>query len=336
MHTCPACGRPGRTGAVYCGHCGASLAAGAQPAALPDQHRYRGYSYRVAGTLLLLFGLGATRASDGVVVTLGLAGFILGGWLVTRGRRHTAKSADEVLRADSRPPVLYLRAFADDERGRAENTTSMVLAGVTEEEQIAHVLNEFGPCIAIGRPGEPLPELGAARLYVGGADWQQKVRELMDSARLIVFRAGTTEGVRWEIREAFSTLPLSRLLILVPFGEAGYEAFRGHVRRDLGVALPDFPPRAYQAGSLHGAIHFDSVGQPRFLTFTLKRLRRSMRRPIASVFRRALEPVYRAQNVPWREEPIQWFLVYVYLMIAMGVLSMAGILLALGLGWIDG
>ena len=46
---------------------------------------------------------------------------------------------------------------------------------ITEEEQLAKVVAEIGSFIAIGRPGENLPTLGAIRLYTGDADWQESV-----------------------------------------------------------------------------------------------------------------------------------------------------------------
>jgi hypothetical protein len=33
------------------------------------------------------------------------------------------------------------------------------------------------PVIAVGKPGETLPELGAARMYVGHEDWQRTLLE---------------------------------------------------------------------------------------------------------------------------------------------------------------
>ena len=74
---------------------------------------------------------------------------------------------DEPL-SDKRSPVLYLRAFRHDTLSSKiiglpfTNT----LADTTEEEQIAKVMNEIGPFIAIGRPGEERKLLGATRIYV--------------------------------------------------------------------------------------------------------------------------------------------------------------------------
>ena len=48
---------------------------------------------------------------------------------------------------------------------------------------VAH-LGGVGPVLAIGRPGEKLAHLGAARLYVSDDDWQNVAHRLMASAQL--------------------------------------------------------------------------------------------------------------------------------------------------------
>ena len=53
--------------------------------------------------------------------------------------------------------------------------------------------------IAIGRPGDRLPPLGAARTYVSDDEWQREVRRLSSDAQAIVVRAGASSGLEWEI-----------------------------------------------------------------------------------------------------------------------------------------
>ncbi len=96
-----------------------------------------------------------------------------------RSRQYGALGADEAMARDPRPPVLYLRSFADDGdatlapgRSALVRYGQQILAPVTPEQEMADILADVGPVVAIGKPGEPLPELGAARLYVADADWQ--------------------------------------------------------------------------------------------------------------------------------------------------------------------
>ena len=53
--------------------------------------------------------------------------------------------------------------------------------------------------IAIGKPGEALAPLGAARDYVGDDIWQHEVKRRMRDATLIVLMLGTSEGLAWEL-----------------------------------------------------------------------------------------------------------------------------------------
>ena len=107
------------------------------------------------------------------------------------------------------PPVVYLRSFDDDVRGSAR------LGDLTEEEHIAGVLSHFGPFVAVGRPGERLPEVGAHRFYVSDSDWQDVVRKLVESASLIVLRTGESAGLKWELSTVLGSVTPDRFLIIV-------------------------------------------------------------------------------------------------------------------------
>jgi hypothetical protein len=127
-----------------------------------------------------------------------------------RARQHLAPSGDQIQARDDRPPVLLLRSFGDD---------MIHLVGEqwrSFEEILTKQLWQIGPVVAIGRPGEPLPPLGAAREYVSNEAWQERLKELTDAAQLIVLIPGRTEGVRWEIRRILSVGKLSRAVIVVP------------------------------------------------------------------------------------------------------------------------
>jgi hypothetical protein len=122
--------------------------------------------------------------------------------LFRRAKKYLAPSADAVRSRDTRPPVLLLRSFRDDE-------TRVLLSGWsaspwgtnrTLEELVVDCLAGHGPVVAIGRPGEVLLPLGAAREYVDHGSWQQRIRELVAEAERIVVLGGRTEGLLWELR----------------------------------------------------------------------------------------------------------------------------------------
>jgi hypothetical protein len=63
------------------------------------------------------------------------------------------------------------------------------------EQAIVKVLRKYGPVIAIGRPCEALPPLGAARFYVSDELWKSKVEDTARVARLVVWATGLSEGL---------------------------------------------------------------------------------------------------------------------------------------------
>lgn len=179
--------------------------------------------------VLLDDGGGAARLDETatVLATVVAYGLALALWRVwRRTQRYEAPTAAEAMAADPRPPVLYLRSFRDDGHALVADVRLAPLRRLygalqlaTPEQHCADELQALGPVIAIGKPGEPLPELGAARVYVAHDAWQQEVLRLMRSAALVVVRVGASPGVLWEIEQALSVLPRERL-VLARFGGA--------------------------------------------------------------------------------------------------------------------
>jgi TM2 domain-containing membrane protein YozV len=182
---------------------------------------------------------------------------------------------------DPRPPVLYLRSFRDDDDAhiddggsRAVGLTMELVRPPSPEEELAELLARFGPVVAIGKPGEPLPELGAARLYVPHDRWQRKVLDLMAAAGLVVVRVGTSPGVLWEIEQALRDVPRQRL-VLVLMGQGGIappivERLAPVLGPALETILPEAPARGLKAWffrdprrRLGGMVGFDPGGRPK-------------------------------------------------------------------------
>jgi hypothetical protein len=180
-------------------------------------------------------------------------------------RKRLAKTVDEVL-AENKAPVLYLRSFLDDKVAAKREVTML-----TEEEELNKAFEHIGPMIAIGRPGETLPEVGAARAYFTDDKWQAAVYHYMDISRLIVLRAGLSQGLIWEIQNSIQRLDPSKLILLIPFKKEDYDQFRTRVQPLFPKPLPDHPGHdAHRTtinssgqtekgiyGSLLGLIHFD-------------------------------------------------------------------------------
>lgn len=135
---------------------------------------------------------------------LGIVGLMLGRWCVKRSAILYQRDAPE----DPRSPILYLRPFREDLRPlawRPRLLSSLFLPCLGEPRSIDEVVLsgacEDGPVLAIGRPGEQIPPLGAARVYVEGNDWQTVVASLAAKAKYIVLVVDPTPGVLWEIEQ---------------------------------------------------------------------------------------------------------------------------------------
>jgi hypothetical protein len=173
-----------------------------------------------------------------------------------------AHRADSVLRRNRRRPVLYLRSFGADVglfSGVCELLTQLFFNVRFDhpERALARALKGIGPLVAIGRPGEPLPPLGAARLYVRD-DWQRVVAGLAQASELVIFRIGRTPGFWWEVQHVLSACDPRRVLIYLPKKDRStvYSAFRERSAAIFPQPLPHSTGQALFLG-------FDADWTPR-------------------------------------------------------------------------
>ena len=108
----------------------------------------------------------------------------------------------------------------------------------SEEEALAALMAEVGPVVAIGRPCDRLPPLGASRVYVVGDDWQTFVGDLIDKAALVLVIAGATSGLKWELEQCYKRVEPKRFFIIVPRDRKGYDFFRSPARRSHVLRFP--------------------------------------------------------------------------------------------------
>ena len=179
----------------------------------------------------------------------------LGLLAIQAGRRMLSRSAG-ASSARTHAPILYLRSFKDDtEDSLTPHEFLATLFGITlpsslrkfpvwarvyyeahplrllrslcgtvtptTEVQLARYFREFGPVVAIGRPGELIATEGVAREFVDTKDWQDFVRELMKRCRFVVLHAGITEvvlstektdGFVWEIQTVLNGVAPEKIL----------------------------------------------------------------------------------------------------------------------------
>jgi hypothetical protein len=135
--------------------------------------------------------------------------------------RRFKRTAENVMTIVKTPPIVLLRSFVDDTgypSGRRLKHTF--------EQLVAQQLRPYGPFVAIGRPGESLPQLGAARTYTSDAEWQEKALAMMAASRLIAFVVGATPGLGWELGQIVERGWTDKLLLLFPLLSASERSSR--------------------------------------------------------------------------------------------------------------
>ena len=242
--------------------------------------------------------------------------------LLRTGWKYDVVSAEQLLATDPRPPVVYLRSFEADSEivmrppgfwNRAMTAVFDYMMMFSPEQELEEVLNRVGPVIAIGKPGEPLPELGAARLYVSDADWKAKVTDMIARSRLVVIRTGSTPNLQWEIEQTMAQVP-RRQILFVSLGDANRTAFFDqYFTERYGPVMPSSMAVAeagaitklmsvgkYVAGRI---IFFDEMQQPREepirLIVTGTGLALGLMRPYRDSIQAAMQRVFASLQLPW-------------------------------------
>lgn len=215
----------------------------------------------LAGTAVVLWLFAADRGWEGLLVEFPVIYAVIVLW--RRGQRYAAVDAADVLKRDTRAPILYLRSFQDDSelleaewdivlaRKGADGagirkpgllprlsrlTTGWLSTSGRLEEVIAGECRSIGPFVGIGAPDEKLPELGASRAYFTDEKWQGAIVRWVDMAQLIVKAAGPTQWIRWELDTITDRGAHDKLIILMPPGDAADRELRWG---NIGAALSD-------------------------------------------------------------------------------------------------
>lgn len=254
-------------------------------------------------------------------LALFLASARIGFQLLRSGWKYDVVSAEQMMATDPRTPVVYLRSFeADSEIVLRPDgfwhkaATSLIDYAVTfsPEQELAEILNRVGPVIAIGKPGEPLPELGAARLYVGDADWKAKVTDMMARSRLVIIRTGSTPNLQWEIERTMARVA-QRQILFVSLGDAKRTAvfdqffeqrFGPVIRSTRTVETPLWMKLISTGKHVAGKIiYFDESLQPREepirLTLSWAGLALGLMRPYRDSIQTAMKHVFASLELPW-------------------------------------
>ncbi|MGH3569332.1 MAG: hypothetical protein ACRDRH_25575 [Pseudonocardia sp.] len=192
----------------------------------------------VLGLVLLLTGALAANRSPGdqelrdgtealdltIMSYVGLMVLGLSVVLYRLARRISTSRPSCAVLADQRPPVLYLRSFADDRLNLrvAPFARPSLLERLSArrkqgfEEIIAEELQQYGPLSAVGEPGRRLAPIGFAREYLTDVDWQSRVQQRMSQSTAIVVTVGRSRGLEWEIQELIRTSSWRKVIFVFP------------------------------------------------------------------------------------------------------------------------
>ena len=168
----------------------------------------------------------------------------------------------KAVRLESGEEILYDQLLVTTGRlsGRL-SSLFMYTASVSPEQEMAFMLERIGPVIAIGKPGEPLPELGAARRYVGDDEWRAVVGQMMNDAVLVVIRAGETANLWWETHEALTRCSPERVIIVALGPAETFTAFERRFTEAYGApATTPAPPSRIREALLRLAFPYARSG----------------------------------------------------------------------------
>ena len=147
---------------------------------------------------------------------------IVGGALLRLARSNVRWSVAQLLQADPRAPILFLRAFTDDQV-RLPGVKLMPLGRLggwlDAVKNLDWLLLEegtpYGPVVAVGNPTDAFPPYGAARGYFEHKTWQTAVAGLAKEAMAIVICVDRTEGIWWEVEHIARLGYLTKTLFLI-------------------------------------------------------------------------------------------------------------------------
>jgi len=159
---------------------------------------------------------------------VGAVVILFGHLLFHAGKRLSAREMWRPrARAGADRPILFLRGF-DDDQCRYRRRPWQLLARWLDlwsfrqnlDEAMVDELAQFGPVVALGRPGDTRTPFGAQRHYSADADWQQTLADAARSAQAIVLVASDSPGVQWEYALLKNEAMLDKVLLMFrPDGE---------------------------------------------------------------------------------------------------------------------
>jgi hypothetical protein len=130
-------------------------------------------------------------------------------------------TATDRRRTDRRKPLLLLRRFEDDEI-QIDGGGTLINRfprrhhefGGSFYELIAKSADSVGPCLAVAR--EPHVKVGPAYLATSSDRWQVEVTRQIEQSRFLLYLAGESVSLGWELAEGARIKGASAMVFIVP------------------------------------------------------------------------------------------------------------------------
>lgn len=184
---------------------------------------------------LLIFG--------GVAILLGHIMFAL-------AKRMAARriwTADQIA-GEGDAPILFLRSFQDDQLRFSRSWLDLPGRWFdlwsfrrNVDELLVDEFAQFGPVIALGKPGDKAPRFGAYRRFTDHDEWQDVIRDAARRARAIIVSTGDTPGLNWEYNLIRDEGYLDKTIFLFPPAKPDSERTKETVNL-FAQAYPDLDP----------------------------------------------------------------------------------------------
>lgn len=160
-----------------------------------------------------------------------------------RTKQIDTVGAIKLLKTDNRAPIIFLRSFSSDER---QTEVFRKIPSISEEEALLFKHSEKGPFIALASPGEPIPSLGAAKLYADNSCWQAVVELFVKHSAEVLIRferKNSSKSLEWEITECLTSPNRAKCKLIFRSDDDFHEFKSKYAELFHDISFPEIRPK---------------------------------------------------------------------------------------------
>ena len=128
-------------------------------------------------------------------------------------------SVNEQKEKDKRKPIVYLRAFKQDNFFLNSNILMKIIPYLQGKTTLDPIMLEecstIAPVIALGNPKEEKSPYGPPRYYAKNEEWKNYVHSILKDAKYIYMFLQDTDGVKWEVEQLVKMNKLQKSIFIV-------------------------------------------------------------------------------------------------------------------------